>query len=206
MPVPEPMAPRKSANTDRAPMHRPPNAAAVGMYLQDRASVSQRGDTGGDTGCWCVIGTLHQRGGVPSVGWRTCPTQCWHADGDFVTQGRTGPRFPETSQQPRKAIHDFYGRRLESSTDLSIKICTVLNRSSLAHSCRWRVNFKMLFKYQIYVTRYGWSSFTVTQSWLHVRITWRTLRNNGIVFKILQKEGGRKPGGDGGWTGMAEWG
>lgn len=33
MPVPEPMAPRKSAKTERAPMHKPPNAAAVGMYL-----------------------------------------------------------------------------------------------------------------------------------------------------------------------------
>lgn len=32
------------------------------------------------------------------------------------------------------------------------------------------------------------------------------LKNNGTVFKILQKEGGRKPGGDGGWTEMAEWG
>ena len=36
IPVPEPMAPRKSANTDRAPMHKPPNAAAVGMYLEDK--------------------------------------------------------------------------------------------------------------------------------------------------------------------------
>ena len=54
MPVPEPMAPekeaqysqahtdthsdlynspRKSASTDRAPIHSPPKAAAVGMYL-----------------------------------------------------------------------------------------------------------------------------------------------------------------------------
>lgn len=33
IPVPEPMAPRKSANTDRAPMQSPPKAAAVGMYL-----------------------------------------------------------------------------------------------------------------------------------------------------------------------------
>lgn len=36
MPVPEPMAPRKSARTERAPMHNPPNAAAVGMYLRRR--------------------------------------------------------------------------------------------------------------------------------------------------------------------------
>lgn len=36
MPVPDPMAPRKSAKTDRAPMHNPPNAAAVGMYLEQR--------------------------------------------------------------------------------------------------------------------------------------------------------------------------
>lgn len=33
MPVPDPMAPRKSASTERAPMHRPPKAAAVGIYL-----------------------------------------------------------------------------------------------------------------------------------------------------------------------------
>lgn len=33
IPVPEPMAPRKSAKTDKAPMQRPPKAAAVGMYL-----------------------------------------------------------------------------------------------------------------------------------------------------------------------------
>ena len=33
IPVPEPMAPIKSANTDSAPIHRPPKAAAVGMYL-----------------------------------------------------------------------------------------------------------------------------------------------------------------------------
>lgn len=35
IPVPDPMAPMKSANTDRAPMHRPPKAAAVGMYLKN---------------------------------------------------------------------------------------------------------------------------------------------------------------------------
>lgn len=35
IPVPEPMAPRKSAMTDRPPMHRPPKAAAVGMYLNN---------------------------------------------------------------------------------------------------------------------------------------------------------------------------
>ena len=34
MPVPEPMAPMKSAMTDKAPMQRPPKAAAVGMYLR----------------------------------------------------------------------------------------------------------------------------------------------------------------------------
>lgn len=33
IPVPEPIAPMKSANTERAPMQRPPKAAAVGMYL-----------------------------------------------------------------------------------------------------------------------------------------------------------------------------
>lgn len=33
IPVPDPIAPRKSASTERAPMQRPPNAAAVGMYL-----------------------------------------------------------------------------------------------------------------------------------------------------------------------------
>lgn len=43
IPVPEPMAPRKSANTDRAPMHKPPNAAAVGMYLEDKTP-SQAGE------------------------------------------------------------------------------------------------------------------------------------------------------------------
>lgn len=35
--MPEPMAPKKSANTDRAPMHNPPNAAAVGIYLEDKS-------------------------------------------------------------------------------------------------------------------------------------------------------------------------
>ncbi|KAK2408568.1 SecY protein transport family protein [Trifolium repens] len=32
IPVPEPIAPMKSANTVKAPIHIPPNAAAVGMY------------------------------------------------------------------------------------------------------------------------------------------------------------------------------
>lgn len=36
IPVPEPMAPRKSAITERPPIHSPPNAAAVGMYLNNR--------------------------------------------------------------------------------------------------------------------------------------------------------------------------
>ena len=34
IPVPLPMAPKKSAITDSAPMHKPPKAAAVGMYLR----------------------------------------------------------------------------------------------------------------------------------------------------------------------------
>lgn len=34
IPVPDPIAPMKSAKTDRAPMQRPPKAAAVGMYLK----------------------------------------------------------------------------------------------------------------------------------------------------------------------------
>ena len=33
IPVPEPIAPMKSAKIDRAPIHTPPNAAAVGIYL-----------------------------------------------------------------------------------------------------------------------------------------------------------------------------
>uniref|UniRef100_H2XS86 Uncharacterized protein n=1 Tax=Ciona intestinalis TaxID=7719 RepID=H2XS86_CIOIN len=33
IPVPEPMAPMKSAITDKAPIQRPPKAAAVGIYL-----------------------------------------------------------------------------------------------------------------------------------------------------------------------------
>jgi len=33
IPVPEPMAPMKSANMERAPMQHPPKAAAVGIYL-----------------------------------------------------------------------------------------------------------------------------------------------------------------------------
>jgi len=33
IPVPEPMAPMKSAKIDKAPMHIPPKAAATGMYL-----------------------------------------------------------------------------------------------------------------------------------------------------------------------------
>ena len=33
IPVPVPIAPMKSAMTDRAPIHIPPKAAAVGMYL-----------------------------------------------------------------------------------------------------------------------------------------------------------------------------
>jgi len=34
IPVPEPIAPKKSARTDNAPIHNPPNAAAEGMYLK----------------------------------------------------------------------------------------------------------------------------------------------------------------------------
>lgn len=34
IPVPEPIAPKKSAITDSPPIQRPPKAAAVGMYLQ----------------------------------------------------------------------------------------------------------------------------------------------------------------------------
>ena len=34
VPVPDPMAPRASARTERAPIHIPPNQAAVGMYLK----------------------------------------------------------------------------------------------------------------------------------------------------------------------------
>jgi hypothetical protein len=33
IPVPEPIAPMKSAKMDRAPIQQPPKAAAVGMYL-----------------------------------------------------------------------------------------------------------------------------------------------------------------------------
>ena len=33
IPVPDPIAPMKSAVTDKAPIHSPPNAAAVGIYL-----------------------------------------------------------------------------------------------------------------------------------------------------------------------------
>lgn len=33
IPVPEPIAPMKSAKMERAPMQTPPKAAAVGMYL-----------------------------------------------------------------------------------------------------------------------------------------------------------------------------
>ena len=33
IPVPEPIAPIKSAKIDKAPIQTPPNAAAVGMYL-----------------------------------------------------------------------------------------------------------------------------------------------------------------------------
>ena len=33
IPVPEPIAPKKSAITDKAPIQRPPKAAAVGIYL-----------------------------------------------------------------------------------------------------------------------------------------------------------------------------
>ena len=34
--MPEPMAPRKSAITDKPPIHSPPKAAAVGMYLEHK--------------------------------------------------------------------------------------------------------------------------------------------------------------------------
>lgn len=34
--MPEPMAPRKSAITDNPPIHSPPKAAAVGMYLEHK--------------------------------------------------------------------------------------------------------------------------------------------------------------------------
>jgi len=33
IPVPEPIAPMKSAKIERAPIHTPPKAAAVGIYL-----------------------------------------------------------------------------------------------------------------------------------------------------------------------------
>ena len=33
IPVPDPIAPMKSAKMERAPIQTPPNAAAVGMYL-----------------------------------------------------------------------------------------------------------------------------------------------------------------------------
>ena len=33
IPVPDPIAPMKSAKTDKAPIHKPPKAAAVGIYL-----------------------------------------------------------------------------------------------------------------------------------------------------------------------------
>lgn len=33
IPVPDPIAPMKSAKMDKAPIHTPPKAAAVGMYL-----------------------------------------------------------------------------------------------------------------------------------------------------------------------------
>jgi hypothetical protein len=33
IPIPEPIAPMKSARTVKASMHTPPNAAAVGMYV-----------------------------------------------------------------------------------------------------------------------------------------------------------------------------
>lgn len=36
IPVPDPMAPMKSAMTDKAPMQSPPKAAAVGMYLKKK--------------------------------------------------------------------------------------------------------------------------------------------------------------------------
>lgn len=39
IPVPEPMAPRKSAITDKPPIHSPPKAAAVGMYLEHRTEI-----------------------------------------------------------------------------------------------------------------------------------------------------------------------
>ena len=35
IPVPDPIAPMKSANTDKAPIQRPPKAAAVGIYLKE---------------------------------------------------------------------------------------------------------------------------------------------------------------------------
>jgi len=34
LPVPDPMAPRASAMTESAPIHIPPNQAAVGIYLK----------------------------------------------------------------------------------------------------------------------------------------------------------------------------
>lgn len=44
IPVPDPIAPRKSASTERAPMQRPPNAAAVGMYLAKTHTIEGRGE------------------------------------------------------------------------------------------------------------------------------------------------------------------
>lgn len=41
IPVPEPMAPRKSAITDKPPIHSPPKAAAVGMYLEHKTEIER---------------------------------------------------------------------------------------------------------------------------------------------------------------------
>jgi len=38
IPVPEPIAPKKSAETESAPIHNPPKAAAVGIYLNNSFS------------------------------------------------------------------------------------------------------------------------------------------------------------------------
>ena len=39
VPVPDPMAPRASARTERAPIHIPPNQAAGGMYLKLKKNI-----------------------------------------------------------------------------------------------------------------------------------------------------------------------
>lgn len=54
IPVPEPIAPKKSAITDSPPIQRPPKAAAVGMYLRREGPYEHRVRSEGRSSSHCL--------------------------------------------------------------------------------------------------------------------------------------------------------